>query len=328
MQNVLEVNADDMWNNYVMVKPSSASKYATSVLKKLNFDKINLDGNSVGALSYTYKGETRDISRFEKAATRLLGDGNTNPKMKKNKYPSLVLYLTPASQSGKNFCPMATPGCIWSCLHTAGNPLYREGKLKARFEKSQFLINYETLFLEKVVRDIIWFSKKKENIGASKIAVRLNGTSDIPFVEMLEKYGLLKLVPKNVVFYDYTKFPQKAGFRKVGGFDYIVTYSRGEDYYDKATGKMVNNFQNAIQALEDGKLVAVVFRNKLPKYWFGYQVIDGDERDDLMVDLKGKTKKGNGIVIGLKAKGRATQKDKKTGQFVIDCDDFNDCRVK
>jgi len=316
---VLDVLPDNMWDNYIQAKPKKVSYYATNLIKRLNLE-------SIGALTYEHKGETKDISRFEKKSTWLLSDGNTNAKTAKNFRPTKILYLLPSSQSGVNFCPMATPGCIWSCLATAGRGVFQNVR-EARLDKSKFYIHYEKLFLEKVREDIIRATRQTKALG-KEVAIRLNGTSDIPFLEMMNKYGLLKGIPKNVKFYDYTKFPQNAGIRKVGGYDYVVTYSRGEDFYDKATGKFVNNFQNCMEALYDGKLVAVVFRNKLPKTWFGFKVVDGDSRDDLMIDLAKKAKKNSGIVIGLKAKGRAKKNDKKTGQFVIDCDDFNDCRIR
>jgi hypothetical protein len=98
--------------------------------------------------------------------------------------------------------------------------------------------------------------------------------------------------------------------------------------------------------LKAGKLVAVVFRSKLPKKWYGYDVINGDMADDIMVDIaegkytevdpKTKTKTGNvylkkkeGYVLGLKAKGKLAKFISKKGAkgFVIDCDSYDNCQV-
>ena len=47
--------------------------------------------------------------------------------------------------------------------------------------------------------------------------------------------------------------------------------------------------------------------NVLPDTWNGFKVVDGDVRDDLMLDV-------SGVVLGLRAKGKAK---KDTSGFVI-----------
>jgi len=87
------------------------------------------------------------------------------------------------------------------------------------------------------------------------------------------------------------------------GHRYMVTFSRSED-----------NEEEAIEVLKRGGVVAVVF-TELPTRWHGFTVIDGDRRDDLMLDI------GNGIVLGLKAKGKARYD--KSG-FVVNPSVFED----
>lgn len=43
-------------------------------------------------------------------------------KGEKKGYRTFILYMTPykGNDSGVNFCPMATTGCIFGCLNTAG----------------------------------------------------------------------------------------------------------------------------------------------------------------------------------------------------------------
>ncbi len=254
------------------------------------------------------KGQEWDFSRYEKA--NILSNGDTNTKTAKNTRKTKILYLVPATKSGVNYCEKASKGCIASCLFSAGRGAF-VNVINARKNRSYLYNQFEDFFLQKITKELA-----KEAIKLGKqgkvLAVRLNGTSDLPFVEMLYMKGLLSELPKNIVFYDYTKHKEKAGERKIGGFRYVVTFSRSED-----------NGKEALQVLDQGGIVAVVFRGQtLPKYWFGYKVVDGDERDDLMLDLN--PRKGNGIVIGLRAKGQA--KGEVRG-FVIDCDSLNDCRV-
>jgi hypothetical protein len=100
------------------------------------------------------------------------------------------------------------------------------------------------------------------------------------------------------VFYDYTKIRQKAGRRILpSGHRYTVAFSRSE-----------SNELEAVEVLRSGGIAAVVFKD-MPKTWNGFRVVDGDERDDLMLDVRGA------VVLGLKAKGQARRD--KSG-FVIE----------
>lgn len=221
---------------------------------------------------------------------KYLSKGSSNAKTKKNNRETLILYMSPAKQNstGRNLCPKASPGCLAACLYTAGRGAFSNVQ-KARVAKSEMFIHSTSEFLQAIATQL--------NIEARKhkeIAVRMNGTSDTKIVDMLTSRHD---IAANVVFYDYTKIKARAGDRILSsGHRYMVTFSRSE-----------NNNSDCIDVLESGGVVAAVF-STLPKKWFGYKVIDGDSRDDLMLDVKG------GVVLGLKAKGRA--KKDKTG-FVI-----------
>ena len=76
-----------------------------------------------------------------------------------------------------------------------------------------------------------------------------------------------------------------------------MTYSLNEDNYDKA-----------MQVLNEGGNIAVVFRKDLPQNFNGYKVINGDEHDLRYLDEKN-------VVVGLKAKGKAK---KDTSGFVME----------
>jgi hypothetical protein len=151
-------------------------------------------------------------------------------------------------------------------------------------------INETKLFFDSIADEI---NRKAKRVD--ELAVRLNGTSDTKIVDVLtSKYS----IAKNVVFYDYTKIVERSGmFVLSSGHMYTVVFSRSEENEDEA-----------IMALQCGAIVAVVF-DKIPETWYGYPVVDGDERDDLMLDLF------PGTVLGLKAKGKA--KNDRTGFVVI-----------
>jgi hypothetical protein len=100
------------------------------------------------------------------------------------------------------------------------------------------------------------------------------------------------------VFYDYTKIPNKVGDRILStGHRYMVTFSRSE-----------KNEDEVIRHVQSGGIGAVVFIGKIPTTWKGLPVIDGDSRDDLMLDAP------KGVILGLKAKGDAK---KDTTGFVV-----------
>jgi len=228
-----------------------------------------------------------------KVPARLLSKGYTNAKTAKNGLDTLILYLAPFTQNSKgiNLCPKATAGCAAACLFTAGRGAF-SNVAQSRMNRTEYYLHERPRFLSQAAKQINRAAKKVD-----KLAVRLNGTSDVKLVEMLT---LAHDIEPNVVFYDYTKIERKAGFRKtVQGHDYIVTYSFSES---------PDAIPNALQVLNRGGNVAVVFRKQLPDTFLGYPVIDGDQSDIMMLYNRN-------VILGLKAKGKAK---KDTTGFVID----------
>ena len=216
-----------------------------------------------------------------KDVAKLLSDGNTNAKTKKNERETLILYLSPAKQNSKgiNLCPKASNGCLMACLYTSGHGKLNSVQL-ARVNRTEYYLADRFLFLEQTAKEI----NKKAHKTKGELAVRLNGTSDIKLVEQLVS---MYDIESNVVFYDYTKIPNKAGTKYLSSLHrYVVCFSRAED-----------NEADALRVLESGGIVSAVFADKIPKLWNGYIVLDGDDRDDLMLDVVGP------CVLGLKAKG-------------------------
>jgi hypothetical protein len=122
---------------------------------------------------------------------------------------------------------------------------------------------------------------------------RLNGTSDLSF----EKYevegakNIFALFP-TVQFYDYTKVLG----RKVADIkNYHLTFSAAD-----------GNDADVNRAIAQGMNVTVVF-DKIPAEYKGKTVFNADETDLRFLDPKG-------VVLGLKAKGRAK---KDTTGFVV-----------
>jgi hypothetical protein len=221
-----------------------------------------------------------------KAVKNLMSKGDTNAKTIKNDLETFILYLAPYNLSGFNVCPFASKGCISGCLNTAGMGIFSNVQL-SRINKSKFWgFNREGFYIQ-LANELLKIHDKavKKDI---KIAIRLNGTSDIDHLDLLIRYsGINFLDPfyNNLLFYDYTK--NYNHIKKYLGTNYKLTFSRSE----------VNDL-DSYRILKDGGNVAVVFKNELPQYWNGFEVINGDDTDLRYFDP-------SNVVIGLKAKGKA-----------------------
>tara|TARA_A100000172_G_scaffold50401_1_gene31680 strand:- start:335 stop:1063 length:729 start_codon:yes stop_codon:yes gene_type:complete len=224
-----------------------------------------------------------------KEPTRLMFKSG-NPKTDKNQSVEglenivvLHLNLAPADLSGYNVCPMASQGCKSACLHTAGNPVFQAQKDKGRINRARFYMQDRDKFMTQLTRELVNFVKwcdKNKKIGV----VRLNTTSDISW----ENYNLFEKFPM-LQFYDYTKIQKRALKFARGEYppNYHLTYSLNEDNYDRA-----------VEVLNEGGNIAVVFRKDLPDTFMGKKVVNGDLHDLRYLDPKN-------VVVGLKAKGKA-----------------------
>ena len=219
-----------------------------------------------------------------------------------------ILYLAPVDLSGFQVCPKASNGCKAACLYTAGRGYYQNTR-NARVNKTRWFFLERNTFMETLVKDIeslIRKAKRKNMIPA----VRLNGTSDLPWEKIsvvrngVTHRNIMDAFP-TVMYYDYTKIIGRD--TAIRQHNYHLTFSLAE-----------NNEWEAKVALETGYNVAVVTNIKRkaekPKTWAGYPVIDGDSSDVRFLDPKG------GHIVMLTAKGQA-RKDKSG--FVKDINDEN-----
>jgi len=239
----------------------------------------------------------------DRPASYLLGI-NTSAKIIKGNRQAItgILYLSPNTQSGVNLCPYASAGCIKDCLNDSGR-LWMEtvasqssGKPTARLLRTwQYLADRQG-FLAKLDKDI----KRLQRIGRKKhrkIAIRLNGTSDLIWDDVISSY------PK-IQFYDYTKNEERYIDYIQGKLapNYHLTFSASEHTDIGEWFTRIANYTKDGCATIAIPFNPIAYRNILNDGYFvdnrgNYiPVYDGDKTDNRFLDDK------IGI-IALKAKG-------------------------
>lgn len=243
-----------------------------------------------------------------------------------------VLHLAPAEVSGFNVCPWSTPGCRASCLNLSGMGMTTSTQT-ARITKAVNVMQSKdsrTEFLLELVKDIRSVETGARNRGLAA-AIRLNGTSDLPWenwpvcVNGTDYPNLMALFPE-IQFYDYTKGWNRA-FRSRGeGIgaerwprNYQITFSYSDD---------PQSLNHAVHYLSIGGGVAVVFRTRadleraMERGWHGYPVLDATQDDVRFDDPPGHV----AGLVALVTKGKTAQLD-ETG-FVVDYPEEGSLRVK
>lgn len=217
-------------------------------------------------------------------------------------YLTLILHLIPSNKNshGVNLCPYSSPECVKLCLNESGLGDVFPTVQNARKRKTDEFLNDRVAFLKKLIEEIEAYrlKAKKEKLT---LCIRLNGTSDIQWSKIkLEGKNIFEHFP-TVQFYDYTKNP------------FIALYSLDQKNYHVTFSWSGENQELCENMLERGLNVAVPFMvkkgNPLPKKFYGYRVIDGDETDLRFLDKKKS-------IVGLRVKGNKQKKETKHG-FII-----------
>jgi hypothetical protein len=212
--------------------------------------------------------------------------------MKSRSHANYIMHLWP----NKVICPYSD-SCMEACLKTAGRG--RFDSVKAGRQRRTRMWHQERIrFLDELQRELELALRRREHPRAKvfglPVAVRLNGTSDIAWEDVLiDGKSLMELFP-SITFYDYTKNHTRdpKPFK-----NYSLTLSRGSSNEEECLiwlGRKAGN-------------VAVVFQDKLPKAWKGFKVLDGDKDDLRFLDRRIR-------IVGLKAKGKAKH---DTSGFVV-----------
>jgi hypothetical protein len=208
-----------------------------------------------------------------KSATKL-------DKSQNDDWLNVVMYLDP--NYNKEVCKGASEGCRKSCLIYSGH-MAMQGAIDARKARTERYFEQRDLFMMQLKGEIAQALSKAQKAN-KRLAVRLNGTSDIDWREVYEAFPMVQ-------FYEYTKrMDLIKNNADLANLDY--TFSKHENH----------SLKNVEHVLKRGINVTVVYSHKVPKEWHGHKVIDGDKHDRRFEDVKGH-------IVGLKLKGRKHAKD-------------------
>ena len=221
---------------------------------------------------------------LENLGVSYLGNVAQSKKMKlsyDNGTMTYCLYLAPADMSGYNVCPNSEH-CKQFCLNGSGqnkcDELARgiEGSRinQSRIKKTRLFYENREIFMRLLVHEINKYKKQAEKKGMG-FSVRLNGTSDLSPVAFRDPEtgkNILELFP-DVQFYDYTKVPTRIKLmQQYPNYDLTLSYN---GYNDEECKKFLQN---------GGKVAVVFFDEKMPKYFNGYPVTDGNQYDMRYLD--------------------------------------------
>lgn len=211
-------------------------------------------------------------------------------------YMTSIIYMAPSDNvKGINVCKFASKGCKAACLYTAGRGKF-SNVMNARIKRTEIFRDDQEFFMKTLKMEIGKFIKKANKKGLVPV-IRLNGTSDISYENiLLDGLTIFNHFP-DIQFYDYTKNYTRHEALSGAINNYHLTFSRSDNEFNQT---------KSIELIAKGVNVAMVFKD-LPANYRGFQVVNGDDTDLRFLDKRG-------VIIGLTAKGDAK---KDTTGFVI-----------
>lgn len=245
----------------------------------------------------------------------LLSKDTSNAKLAKThdvhgrEWETLILYLAPAEVAFEKLlsdeetkkqlqgvrvftlCAASTAACRRDCLYYQGRARMFKGVNAARLRKTMEFILEPLEFFAQLHREIQRAIIRARRKG-KRLAVRLNGTSDIDWTPFVRIYP-------EVVFYDYTKTARGMAFaRGTLPSNYHITFSRSEE-----------NRNIALRVLQAGGNVAVVVDKGVVVNFNDARLIDGDLHDARFLDGRSP----DGRIVVLRAKGSLKGQGSDTG---------------
>lgn len=254
-------------------------------------NKLGNNTKTAKAEKYNYENLIMHFSPMKKARTILKANNVEVLKLLHKRIGSAIDTSLLNEALKINVCKFSG-ACSKYCLDTAGRGKFSNVQI-ARTAKTLHYLMHSEQFLNELHREVNNAIKrtKKKNL---KLAIRLNGTSDIDFSSFI---GLFPAVQ----FYDYTKDYLRFNRFLSGNLpkNYYLTFS-----YDRLNHKKTPNYEAMLLTyLERGAKIAIIEDDlkaliaKNPTFG-NYAVIDGDDHDLRFLDKKVK----GGAMVSLKLK--------------------------
>lgn len=210
-----------------------------------------------------------------------------------------ICYLAPSTLAGVgNICPMATAGCVESCLNTAGRGKMASNQA-ARVAKTRLWKQHPDVFEALLRRGLDALVRKARKAGL-RPACRLDGTSD-GLTLWAARRGILADYPM-IEFYGYTKLPY-GSWRKTLAANQNLTVVYSWNEAERAS-------TYAAEWVANGYGIAAVFTNAQTVAGLIAQgtytlpgvptlrVVDGDDNDARFLEHGPR-------IVALYAKGKA-----------------------
>ena len=248
--------------------------YETYLKNSENLKKEILFNGKIKTLGWILKTH-KDY--FNKPPNFLLGINSSSKIMKGKKLKIFtgVLYLASHTMvSTKTLCPNAIRnGCHVDCLVSSGMLGMKTQQL-AMISRTLYYLNFRKEFLDQLRLEITKGYKKH----GDNFAVRLNGTSDINWKDIISEFP-------NVQFYDYSKL--RGMVKKNPNKNHHYTFS-GSMYSDYSRKELK-------QAIDEGLNIAIAFNTKeskqdtlrIPKQLFNKPLVSFDNTDVRFKDKQG-----------------------------------------
>ena len=246
------------------------------------------DKQLLNRLRFTKTGKVRNI----------LAENFKCKKGEKKGVLTAVAHLSPSVESGYNTCAFST-SCPDVCIKKTGRMVTDMARI-ARISRTLMFKMFPDQFFDQLRMELdrhVWLADVKNMVPA----IRLNGTSDIPW----EDYGIIQEY-ESIQWYDYTKYPLE---RRSPPPNYHLTFSVSE---------RPNSVDTALRYLSEGHNAAIVVQSKDGNTrgaaikaanglvekgsLFGFPAISGDETDVRFWDPPGHW-------VVLHAKGPAVRHD-------------------
>jgi len=228
---------------------------------------------------------------FNKPPSYLLGIDSSYKvaKGKKLKVVTAIQYLAPDRMVTSNtLCPNAERnGCSDACLKDSGR-LGMMNSQRAMISRTLFYLYMNDNYYRQLRYEI----DKAYMTYGDDLAVRLNGTSDINYKDIIKDYP-------HIQFYDYTKNRN------------MMMKNKNKNHHYTFSGSMFSEYsiKELKQAVKDKLNIALAFNTanskhdklKIPHKLFGVELVSFDETDARFKDDDGSigylTRKGSSIKV-------------------------------